>query len=171
MPVMTPQQVATTGAQLMPLVQTGAPFFSNAAGVSIQQASSPVTTAGDAHVPISTSAANSGVTIAGADSSVVKSGTFGTPGSHSLNTAASAQAMLPQTIMAPFQLPSGSGQSQLQTQLALSQMLAPIQGVQPSVVLELNATTTKDGIGEKDDGAHCCSLQCQSGSTIVPSTY
>lgn len=62
--------------------------------------------------------------------------------------------MLPQTIVAPFQLPSGSGQSQLQTQLALSQMLAPIQSVQPSVVLELNATTTKDGIGEEGDEAH-----------------
>jgi len=142
MPVMTPQQVATT--QLMPLVQTSAPFFSNAAGVSIQQAPSPVTTAGEVHVPISTSAASSGVTIAGADSGAVKSGTFGTPSSHTLNTA--AQTMLPQTIMAPFQLPSGSGQSQLQTQLALSQMLAPIQSMQPSVVLELNATTTKDGI-------------------------
>jgi len=150
MPVMTPQQVATT--QLMPLVQTSAPFFSNAAGVSIQQAPSPVTTAGEVHVPISTSAASSGVTIAGADSGAVKSGTFGTPSSHTLNTA--AQTMLPQTIMAPFQLPSGSGQSQLQTQLALSQMLAPIQSMQPSVVLELNATTTKDGIGEKDYKAH-----------------
>lgn len=152
MPVMTPQQVATTGAQLMPLVQTGAPFFSNAAGVSLQQGPSPVTTVGDVHVPISTSPASTGVTIAGADSGAVKSGTFGTPGSHSLNTA--AQAMLPQTIVAPFQLPSGSGQSQLQTQLALSQMLAPIQSVQPSVVLELNATTTKDGIGEEGDEAH-----------------
>lgn len=144
MPVMTPQQVASTGAQLMPLVQTGAPFFSNAAGVSIQQGPSPVTTVGDVHVPVSTNTASTGVTIAGADSGAVKSGTFGTPGSHSLNTA--AQTMLPQTIVAPFQLPSGSGQSQLQTQLALSQMLAPIQSVQPSVVLELNATTTKDGI-------------------------
>ena len=131
----------------MPLVQTGAPFFSNAAGMSIQQAPSPVTTTGDGHVPISTSAASTGVTVA--DSGAVKSGTFGTPGSHSLNTA--AQTMLPQTIVAPFQLPSGSGQSQLQTQLALSQMLAPMQSVQPSVVLELNATTTKDGIGEEDD--------------------
>lgn len=145
MPAMTPQQVATTGAQLMPLVQTGAPFFSNAAGVSIQQGPSPVTTLGDVHVPISTSTASTGVTIAGADSGAVKSGTVGTPGSHSLNTA---------TIVAPFQLPSGSGQSQLQTQLALSQMLAPIQSVQPSVVLELNATTTKDGVGEEDDEAH-----------------
>lgn len=133
----------------MPLVQTGAPFFSNAAGMSIQQAPSPVTTAGDVHVPTSTSTASTGVTIAGADSGAVKGGIFGTSGSHSLNTA--AQTMLPQTIMAPFQLPSGSGQSQLQTQLALSQMLAPIQSVQPSVVLELNATTTKDGIGEEDD--------------------
>jgi len=26
--------------------------------------------------------------------------------------------------------------------------------VQPSVVLELNATTTKDGIGEEDDEVH-----------------
>lgn len=136
----------------MPLVQTGAPFFSNAAGMSIQQVPSPVTTAGDVHVPISTSAASSGVTIAGVDSAAMKSGTLGTPSSHSLNTA--AQTMLPQTIMAPFQLPSGSGQTQLQTQLALSQMLAPIQSVQPSVVLELNATTTKDGIGKRDEEVH-----------------
>lgn len=58
--------------------------------------------------------------------------------------------------MAPFQLPSGSGLTQLQTQLALSQMLAPIQGVQPSVVLELNAATNKDGIGEEHDEALIC---------------
>ena len=145
MPVMTPQQVASTGAQLMPLVQTGAPFFTSAAGVPIQHAGASVTTAGDVHVPISTGTASSGVTIAGADSAV-KTVTLGTASSHSLNTP--SQAILPQTIMAPFQLPGGSGQTQLQTQLALSQMLAPIQGVQPSVVLELNATTNKDGIGE-----------------------
>ena len=98
-----------------------------------------MTTAGDVHVPLSTSTAS------GADS-VVKTVTLGTASSQSLNT--SAQAILPQSIMAPFQIPGGSGQTQLQTQLALSQMLAPMQGVQPSVMLELNASATKDGIGE-----------------------
>ncbi|XP_078360193.1 uncharacterized protein LOC144644551 isoform X2 [Oculina patagonica] len=138
MPIMTPQQAATSGAQLM--LQTGAPFFSNAAGMSIQQAASSVTSAGDVHAPMSTS---SGVTMAGADSASVKSVTLGTASTQSLT-----QTILPQTIMAPFQLPSGSGQTQLQTQLALSQMLAPMQGVQPSVVLELNAATNKDGIAQ-----------------------
>lgn len=139
MPMMTTQQVASTGAQLMPLVQSGAPFFSSAAGVSLQQGGASVTTAGDVHVPLSTSTAS------GADS-VVKTVTLGTASSQSLNT--SAQAILPQSIMAPFQIPGGSGQTQLQTQLALSQMLAPMQGVQPSVMLELNASATKDGIAQ-----------------------
>ena len=120
MPVMTSQQVASSGAQLVPLMQSGGtPFFSSTAGVTVQQIPSLATTAGDS---TSTSAA----------SSVVGSGT---PTTH---------AMLPQTIMAPFQLPSGSGQT-----LALSQMLASIQGVPPSVVVELNATTNKDGIGKE----------------------
>ena len=129
----------------MPLVQSGAPFFSSAAGVSIQQGGASVTTAGDVHGPLSTSSASSGASIAGADS-VVKTITLGNASSQSHNT--SAQAILPQSIMAPFQIPGGSGQTQLQTQLALSQMLAPMQGVQPSVVLELNASANKDGIGE-----------------------
>lgn len=130
----------------MPLMQTGAPFFTNAAGMPVQHVTSCVTTAGDVvHVPTLTSTASSGVTIAGADSAAKSS--------HSFNTAAHCQTILPQTIMTPFPLQSGSGQTQLQTQLALSQMLAPIQGVQPSVVLELNATTNKDGIGEEDNKA------------------
>ena len=138
---MTPQQVASTGAQLVPLMQPGgAPFFSSAAGVSMQQVPASVTTAGDS---TSTSATSSGVTIAGVDAAA-KNVTLGTASTH-----ASAQAVLPQTVVAPFQLPSGSTQTPLQTQLALSQMLAPMQGVQPSVVLELNATTNKDGVGEK----------------------
>lgn len=145
MPMMTPQQVSSTGAQLMPLVQSGAPFFSSAAGVSIQQGGASVTTAGDVHGPLSTSSASSGASIAGADS-LVKTITLGNASSQSHNT--SAQAILPQSIMAPFQIPGGSGQTQLQTQLALSQMLAPMQGVQPSVVLELNASANKDGIAQ-----------------------
>jgi len=128
MPIMTPQQVASTGAQLVPLVQAGgAPFFTSAAGVTGQQVPSSATTAGDS---TSTGATNSGVTGAG-------TATTHTP---------AQTAVLPQTIMAPFQLPSGSGQTPLQTQLALSQML---QGVQPSVVLELNAATNKDGVGKE----------------------
>lgn len=122
MPVMTSQQVASSGAQLVPLMQSGgASFFSSTAGVTVQQVPSLATTAGDS---TSSSAASSGVS------------------SGAATTHAPAQTMLPQTIMAPFQLPSGSGQT-----LALSQMLAPIQGVQPSVVVELNATTNKDGVG------------------------
>ena len=87
------------------------------------------------------SAANDGDhTSTSAASSATSSGTS--------STSASVQTMVPQTILAPLQLPSGTSQAQL----ALSQMLTPIQGVQPSVVLELNTATTKDGVGTKQNG-------------------
>ena len=140
MPVMAPQQGASSGAQLLPLVQPGSsPFFSSAANVSIQQVPSSTTTAGDI---TAASATSSSLTVAGADAAV-KSVTFSNATTQAHQTA--AQTMLPPTIMAPFQLPSGSGQ----TQLALSQILAPIQGVQPNVVLEFNAAANKDGVGEE----------------------
>lgn len=121
MPVIAPQQVASTGAQLVPLMQAGgAPFFSSAPGMSAPS-----------------SAANDGDhTSTSAASSATSSGTS--------STSASVQTMVPQTILAPLQLPSGTSQAQL----ALSQMLTPIQGVQPSVVLELNTATTKDGVAQ-----------------------
>ena len=129
MPVVAPQQVTSSGAQLVPLVQPGgAPFFSSAAGMTVQQVPSSATTAGDVS---STSVTSSN------------------GGSGTASTHAPSQTVLPQTLMAPFQLPSGSSQMPIQTQLALSQMLAPIQGVQPSVVVELNTSANKDGIGKE----------------------
>jgi len=143
MPVMTPQQVSTSGTQLLPLVQPGGtPFFSNAAGLSIQVPTS-ATTVGDI---TSSSATSSGVAIAGAETGV-KCVTLNTGTTPVPNTA--AHTVIPQTVMSPFQLSNSSGQALIQTQLALTQMLAPTQGVQPSVVLEMNATTNKDGVGEK----------------------
>ena len=143
MPVMTPQQVSTSGTQLLPLVQPGGtPFFSNAAGLSIQVPTS-ATTVGDI---MSSSATSSGVAIAGTETGV-KCVTLNTGTTPVPNTA--AHTVIPQTVMSPFQLSNSSGQALIQTQLALTQMLAPTQGVQPSVVLEMNATTNKDGVGEK----------------------
>lgn len=139
MPVVTPQQVSSSGAQLVPLVQPGsAPFFSSAAGVTLQQVPSSATTAGDVS---STSATSSN------------------GGSGTASTHAPTQAVLPQALMAPFQLPSGSSQTPIQTQLALSQMLAPLQGVQPSVVLELNASSNKDGIGKNTTNIYCLKIK------------
>ena len=113
--------ISTTGAQLVPLVPaSGSSFFSNATGMTVQAVS-----ASNAADPSSTSVTSSGI------SSITSS------------PNASTQTVPPQTIVAPFQLPSGSSQAQL----ALSQILTPMQGVQPSVVLELNATTNKDGVG------------------------
>ena len=137
MPVIAPQQVTSSAAQLVPLVQAGgAPFFSSATGMAVHPASSSVASAGDP-----TSATTS--------SPVISAGTS--------STNASVHSVVPQTILTPLQLPSGSNQAQL----ALSQMLTPIQGVQPSVVLELNtATTSKDGVGTGK--SFCCTSRLSS---------
>lgn len=112
--------ISTTGAQLVPLVPaSGSSFFSNATGMTVQAVSA-------SNDPSSTSVTSSGI------SSITSS------------PNASTQTVPPQTIVAPFQLPSGSSPAQL----ALSQILTPMQGVQPSVVLELNATTNKDGVAQ-----------------------
>ncbi|CAH3154562.1 unnamed protein product [Porites lobata] len=160
MPVMTPQQVSTSGTQLLPLVQPGGtPFFSNAAGLSIQ-VPTPATTVGDI---MSSSATSSGVAIAGTETGV-KCVTLNTGTTPVPNTA--AHTVIPQTVMSPFQLSNSSGQALIQTQLALTQMLAPTQGVQPSVVLEMNATTNKDGVVQvkvdQNQAAELLKAQAQS---------
>lgn len=160
MPVMTPQQVSTSGTQLLPLVQPGGtPFFSNAAGLSIQVPTS-ATTVGDI---MSSSATSSGVAIAGTETGV-KCVTLNTGTTPVPNTA--AHTVIPQTVMSPFQLSNSSGQALIQTQLALTQMLAPTQGVQPSVVLEMNATTNKDGVVQvkvdQNQAAELLKAQAQS---------
>ncbi|KAM7449743.1 hypothetical protein ABFA07_002411 [Porites harrisoni] len=160
MPVMTPQQVSTSGTQLLPLVQPGGtPFFSNAAGLSIQVPTS-ATTVGDI---MSSNATSSGVAIAGTETGV-KCVTLNTGTTPVPNTA--AHTVIPQTVMSPFQLSNSSGQALIQTQLALTQMLAPTQGVQPSVVLEMNATTNKDGVVQvkvdQNQAAELLKAQAQS---------
>ncbi|XP_073240778.1 uncharacterized protein [Porites lutea] len=161
MPVMTPQQVSTSGTQLLPLVQPGGtPFFS-----SIQVPTS-ATTVGDI---TSSSATSSGVVIAGAETGV-KCVTLNTGTTPVPNTA--AHTVIPQTVMSPFQLSNSSGQALIQTQLALTQMLAPTQGVQPSVVLEMNATTNKDGVVQvKVDQSQAAELlKAQTQSQEVANT-
>lgn len=81
-----------------------------------------------------------------------------------------AHTVIPQTVVSPFQLSNSSGQALIQTQLALTQMFAPTQGVQPSVVLEMNATTNKDGVGEKyvfPPSYHVISFQCNLKRLVI----